>query len=107
MIKHENIAEMAQTFVNALQDATQKAKTEKDFDDLENIVIDLLSRIPVSIMHKDYFPRSAIRQRMEPDNQENTEFINKLMQYIYNEDAVYMGDYVIENIDDCIDELEQ
>ena len=104
MIKHENIAEMAQTFVNALQDATKKAKTEKDFDDLENIVVDLLCGIPITILQKDFWTRESIRQRVPEEYQNDTDAINRVMYSLYSHDVIALtGDDFIENLDDDID----
>lgn len=103
-MKYDYLEELKNDFINALQDAVKHANNESDMDALDGIAEDAICEIPVELMQKDYWMRSAIIGRLPKKKQQDTKFINGLMRYIYNEDAVYMGDYVVENIDECIDE---
>lgn len=103
-MKYEYLEELKNNFINALQDATKKATNEDDMNALDSIAEDLVCEIPTELMQKDYWTRSAIIGRLPEEKQQDTQFINGLMKYIYNEDAVYMGDYVVKNIDECFDE---
>lgn len=103
-IKYEYLEELRNIFINALQEETKKADNEDDMEYLASIAEDTLCAIPVELIQKDYWTRNTIATRLPEENQQDTSFINGLMQYIYSQDAIYMGDYVIENIDECIDE---
>lgn len=103
-MKYDYLEELKNNFITALQDAVKHANNESDMDMLDGIAEDTICEIPIELMAKDYWCRSAIIGRLPEEKQQDTKFINGLMRYIYNEDAVYMGDYVIENVDECIDE---
>ena len=107
MIKYDWLQEKANDFIESVQKAESQAKNESDFDEICNIVEDMFCGIPNTLCAKDYFMRDIIRNRTDESKQNDTEYINKLMQYIYSQDAIYIGDYAIENIDECIEELEQ
>lgn len=106
-IKYEFLDELKNVFVDALQKAEQEAKNEQEYDALADIVEDLLAYIPITLCQKDYFMRNVIRDRMATKDKNNSELVNKVMQYLYSQDAIYIGDYAIENIDECIEELNE
>lgn len=103
MIKYDWLEEKANNFIEALKKA--EVVNESDFDAIGDIVEGLLYRIPTTICAKDYFMRKEIRNRLPKEKQDDTEFINRFMDYIYNQDAIYIGDYAIQNIDECCDEF--
>lgn len=103
-IKYEYLEELRNSFIKVLQEETKKANNEDDMEYLASIAEDALCAIPVELIQKDYWTRNTIATRLPEEKQQDTSFINGLMKYIYNEDAIYFGDYVIENIDECIDE---
>lgn len=103
-MKYEYLEQLKNDFINALQDAVKRANNEDDMDALDGIAEEAICEIPVELMQKDYWMRSAIIGRLPEEKQQDTKFINGLMRYIYNQDAIYFGDYVVENLDDCIDE---
>ena len=105
-IKYEFLEELKNVFVDALEKAEQEAKNEQEYDALSDIVEDLLAYIPITLCQKDYFMRNVIRDRMATKDKNNSELVNKVMQYLHSQDAIYIGDYAIENIDECIDEIQ-
>lgn len=101
MIKYENIAELSNEFIRALQNAAKNAKTEKDFDDLENIVVDTLSGLPITIVQKDWWGRQAIRERLPQELQNDTSAISHIMFGLYSHDTfAFCGKDFIENLDE-------
>lgn len=106
MKNYKNLEILKDTFLEELRKAEQEATNEYEYDELADIVEDLLAYIPTTLCQKDYFMRSVIRDRMATKDQNNSELVNKVMRYIHSQDAIYIGDYAIENIDECIDEIE-
>ena len=63
----------------------------------------MLSGIPVVVLQKDFWGRSAIRQRMSEEYQNDTDAINRVMYGLYSRDTItFCGDDFIENLDDDI-----
>ena len=110
-MKYEYLEELKNDFIKALQAETQKATNEDDMDELSSIAEDLVSGIPVELMMKDYWTRSAIKNYVmkvdAPDKMGDTQYITRYMRYIYSEDAVYFGDYVNENLIETYKEFEE
>ena len=104
-MKYDYLEKLKDNFVSALQHETINAKTETDMDELENITTDLLHRLPIELCHKDFFTRSSMKTRVPDFLQDNTKFINGLMNHIYDKDTVcFDNDDLWERIDDSIDE---
>lgn len=104
-MKYEYLEELKNDFINALQDAVKKADNEDDMDELDAIAEDAICGLPIEIIQKDYWTRSAIKSRIADEKQQDTDFINRFTKYLYNEDAIYIGDYATQNIDECYEEF--
>lgn len=104
-MKYEYLEELKNNFITALQDAVKNANNEDDMDELDAIVEDAICEIPIEIIQKDYWTRSAIKSRMVDEKQQDTAYINRFMKYLYNEDAIYIGDYATQNVDECYEEF--
>lgn len=106
MKNYKNLENLKDIFLEELRKAEQEATNEYEYDALADIVEDLLAYIPFTLCQKDYFMRNVIRDRIADKDKNNSELVNKVMQYLHDEEAIYIGDYAIENIDECIDEIE-
>lgn len=110
-MKYEYLEELRNDFIKALQAETRKATNEDDMDELSSITEDLVSGIPVELMIKDYWTRSAIKNYVlkvdAPDKMDDTPYITRYMRYLYSENAIYFGDYVNDNLIECYEEFEE
>ena len=107
-MKYEYLEELKNNFITALQSAVKCADNEDDMDELDAIAEDTICELPIEIIQKDYWTRSAIKSRMVDivdEKQQDTNYINRFMKYLYNEDAIYIGDYATQNIDECYEEF--
>ena len=109
--KYKYLEKLKNDFIKAIQEETQKASNEDDMDVLSSIAEDLLCGVPVELMLKDYWTRSAIKNYVmkvdAQDKMNDTQYITKYMRYLYSEDAVYFGDYVNENLTECYEDFEE
>lgn len=110
-MKYEYLEELKNDFIKALRMETQKATNEDDMDELSSIAEDLVCEIPIELIIKDYWTRSAIKNYVmkvnAPDKMGDTQYITRYMRYLYNEDAVYFGNYVNENLIETYEEFEE
>lgn len=84
----------------------ENIKTEDEAGELEEIVIDLLDAIPITIVQKDYCTRTFIRGFLPKEKREDTELVNKLMQKCYDKDIVYLYDLdFCSNMEKIIEEI--
>lgn len=104
-MKYDYLEELKNNFITALQEATKRAKNEDDMEYLDAIAEETICEIPIELAQKDYWMRSAIKGKISEDKENDTEYINRFMRYIYSQDAVYIGDYAQENIEECYEEF--
>ena len=103
-MKYEYLEQLKNNFIDALQEETKNATNESDIVELTTLVEDAICKMPIELIQKDYWTRKAIKHRLPEEKQNDKNFINGLMKYIYNQDAIYIGDYVVDNIQECIEE---
>ena len=103
-MKYDYLHKLKDNFVSALQHETINAKTETDMGELVDIATDLFHRIPIELLHKDFFTRSSVKTRVPEFLRDNTKFINGLMNHIYEKDSVCFDDHVCERVDESVDE---
>lgn len=97
----DKIIKLKNELIKAIATAEKQATNEQQYQDLTDICVDLLDAIPITLLQKDYFPRQFIREKvneLDENDKDNTQKINQVMQYLYDQDAIYIGDYAIENI---------
>lgn len=103
-MKYDYLHKLKDNFVSALQHETINAKTETDMGELVDIATDLLYRMPIELLHKDFFTRSSVKSYVPEFLRDNTKFINGLMNHIYEKDSVCFDDYVCERVSESVDE---
>lgn len=92
--------------IKRLKTQAENIKTEDEADELEEIVVDLLDAIPITIVQKDYCTRTFIRGFLPKEKREDTELVNKLMQKCYDKDMIYLYDLDFSsNVENIIKEI--
>lgn len=110
MFIDERIKILADEFLNELKTAEQNAKTEAQFDELVEICEEVLSRIPITLIQKDYYTRTSLRTWMSDfttDEEKRSEYISKIMTGLYDLDTIKFDDYIYAVIRDDIEKLEK
>lgn len=103
-IKYDELLIKAQELVAELRAETDKAANEDDMNDLETIAQTLMSGIPDRLALSDYYGRSTIRDFIDEDKQDNTNYVDSVMIKCYEKNAVYINDdFAYNNIADCIE----
>lgn len=107
MINYDKLVELKDDFLNALQKETRKAITEKEMDELETIAEDALLGIPTNLIQKDFYKRSDIRTFLDDKDKDNTEYINDVMQYLFDIDTIsFSYDMVNQAIEDDLEQYD-
>lgn len=111
--QYKEIIEMCQQVMTKIKDMVLEAQSETVMDELQSIVEDeVLDRIPIELIQKDYYTRSTIKSLLEQKHANNTETVNKLMRKCWEQDIVAITDNcgivddIIEIADDVIMEEE-
>lgn len=105
----ERLKQLADEFLTELQTAEQNARTEAQFDELVDICEEVLSRIPITLIQKDYYTRTSLRTWMSDfttDEEKRSKYISKMMTGLYNLDTIKFDDYIYAVIRDDIEKLE-
>lgn len=111
--QYKEIIEMCQQVMTKIKDMVLEAQSETVMDELQSIVEDeVLDRIPIELIQKDYYTRSTIKSLLKPEHANNTKIVNKLMRKSWEQDIVAITDNcgivddIIEIADDVIMEEE-
>lgn len=106
MFIDERIKILADEFLNELKTAEQNAKTEAQFDELADICEEVLSRIPITLIQKDFYKRSDIRTYIDDKEKDNTKRVSRYMRGLYNLDTIaFCYDMVNQAIQDDIESI--
>jgi hypothetical protein len=102
----EKLKELKKELLETLSVAEQNAKTEAQFDELEDICEGLICGMPITIIQKDYYRRSDIKTYLADDEKQDTEFVNSVMKQLYERDTIaFCYDCVNQAIQDDIAEI--
>ena len=102
----EKLKQLADEFLTVLQTAEQNAKTEAQFDELEEICENIVCGLPITIIQKDFYKRSDIRTYLDDEEKENTERVSRYMRGLYNLDTIaFCYDMVNDAIQDDIESI--
>lgn len=91
-------------FVRKLQSAVQQAENEQQLIDLETIAVDTLTTIPPKLLQSDFYTRTTIKNNfIDTDKQNDTDYINNIMDKVWKSDCIALDDsYIQETIDDIV-----
>lgn len=105
-MKHIKLKMLADEFIKELQDLNEKANTEDEMDELTEITIDLLDKIPITLVQKDYYTREFIRRFLPKEKREDNKLVDKLMNRCYERDIVFLYDEEFSsNINEIIKQI--
>lgn len=104
----ERLKQLADEFLTVLQTAEQNAKTEAQFDELEEICENIICGLPITIIQKDFYKRSDIRTYLDDKEKDNTERVSRYMKGLYNLDTIaFCYDMVNQAIQDDIESIDE
>lgn len=90
-----------------LQKQTESATTEEQMEELNDIAVDIIDGIPVTLVQKDYMSRIFIKGYLHKKNQSNMKMVDDLMNKCWQNDLVILYDQEFEEkINEIVDEIE-
>lgn len=104
-MKYDFIEEKVKDLVRDLQWAERDACCEDDYDRLTDIAEDIIGGIPRNLLLIDYWTRYGFVARLPERLRHNTEYINKMIEYLYKHDTVYFGDATTFAVDEDIEKF--
>lgn len=81
------LRQTAKQFTDLLQQYVKDATTEDDFDELCDIVEDVLCKLPDELIQLDYYLRTSIRELLYDEYKQDTQKVNKFMNMVADYDA--------------------
>lgn len=100
------LEKLADKFITELNKQTKNAKNEETLTELENLAIDVICRIPIILVQKDYYGRSDIKSYLSESERGNTKVVNKIMEHLYNQDIIsFCYDQTNQAIEDELNDI--
>lgn len=106
--QYKEIIEMCQQVMTKIKDMVSEAQSETVMDELQSIVEnEILDHIPIELIQKDYYTRTTIKSLLEPEYENNTEFVNKLMRQCWEQDIIAITDNcgIVDDIRELADDI--
>lgn len=90
--RYKELIKLRDNFLDALNAQARLAKTEEDYNDLEDITEDVFNRMPIEVVQCDYIQRSTIKSYLFDDDQKDMNKLNKFMRLVWESDAIRIND---------------
>ncbi len=81
------LRQTAKQFTDLLQQYVKDATTEDDFDELCDVVEDVMCKLPDELIQLDYYLRTSIRELLYDEYKQDTQKVNKFMNMVADYDA--------------------
>ena len=81
------LRQTAKQFTDTLQKCVKDATTEEDFDELCDVVEDVMCKLPDELIQLDYYLRTSLRGFLYEEYQQDTQKVNEFMNMVADNDS--------------------
>lgn len=98
-MKYDWLEKKAKEFIRDLQWAEKDACCEDEYEKIVDIAEEVLEGIPTTLVQKDWFARYGVVSRLPDPLKHDSKLINKLMEYLYDNDTICFDNDIAERLD--------